>query len=47
MFNKHPKRKMAMKMMTNQEKKFGITVFDSFAWLDRKRIIKQRIMKTQ
>lgn len=39
MKNKTPKRKIAAKMLTRQEKSrsFKTTVFDSFAWEDRRR----------
>lgn len=43
MKNKHPKREMASKMLTKQERKFGVTPFDSFAWMDRSRIIRERV----
>ncbi len=43
MKNRQPKRKKALKMLTNQEKEFGVNPFDSFAWSDRKRKIKEKI----
>ncbi len=37
---------MAAQMMTKQEKKWKtISVFDTFAWMDRKRVIRERLAK--
>lgn len=40
--NKHPKLKKANKMLTKQEREWGIRPFDSFAWQDRKRKMKEK-----
>lgn len=45
MKNRQPKRKLAAKMMTKQEREWNTPVFDSFAWQDRKRAIKKRLTK--
>lgn len=36
MKNRHPKRKLANKLLSKEERKKGISVFDSKGWEDRK-----------
>lgn len=38
MKNKHPKRKLAMSMMTQGERERKISPFDSYAWSRRKSV---------
>ena len=41
--NKHPKRKLAMKMLTRQERLDGVSPFNSVQWNFRNKNIKKRI----
>ncbi len=36
MRNKHPKREMAIKMLSQEERARGTSVFNSVAWIHRK-----------
>lgn len=37
-FNKRPKRNLALRMLTREERIAGISIFDSKAWENRKRM---------
>ena len=43
--NKRPKRDMAKKMMSNEEKDDNISPFNARAWVDRAEFIKKRELK--
>lgn len=43
--NKNYTRKQAQRMHTSQEKGYGISVFDSYAWETRKKAIADRVKR--
>ena len=45
MKNKHPKRKLASKMLSKKEKAKKCNPFDGQQWMDRSEAIKKRITK--
>lgn len=45
MKNRHPKRKMALKMMLKEEKRDGVSPFNGVQWNSKSKAIKERIKK--
>lgn len=45
--NKNAKRKIARKIMSKMEVKYGVPVYDTHGWLKRKLSIRMRVMAKQ
>lgn len=43
--SKNPTKKFAEKLRTRQEKKYGVALYDSYAWEQRKKGIAERIKR--